>query len=384
MYKPSPAATDGKAARTYQEEIENYPRDAAAYANLSTVDEQLGDHRASVELLRQALRLRPNEVIIYGDLGWELMALGRLDEARKTFEEALSRKLDDDVLHSGLYGLAFLAGDSQGMVSRAAWFEGKPDFQHEILGTEANTEAYGGHLARARELTRRAVDSAVRAANAEAAAAWRLDAALREAAFGNTAQARRETERGLKLAPHSRDAEAQAALADTWAGDEGRARRLAADLKKRFPLDTLVNGYWLPTVEARMMLTEDNAVGALDRLEALSPPLELGGPISACSLHPIYTRAEAYLAAGQGSAAAGEFQKILDHGGIFTNCPIGALAHLGLARAYALEAGVGGTAAPAVRNHGSTISETPVPRPDALARARTAYQDLLRRMNITQ
>ena len=229
------------------------------------------------------------------------------------------------------------------MASQAAWFEGKPGLQHEILALEADTEAYGGHLARARELTRQAVDSAVRADNPEAAAAWRLDAALREAAFGNAAEARRETQAALKLAPESRDVEVQAALADAWAGDVGGAGKLASNLKKRFPLDTLVNGYWLPTIEARTELAENNPAGALDRLQTVSSPLELGWPTSQPGRHaplPVYTRGDAYLAAGQGSAAAGEFQKILDHQGIVINCPTGALAHLGLARAYAIEAGL--------------------------------------------
>ena len=199
----------------------------------------------------------------------------------------------------------------------------------------------------------------MRADNAYSAEAWRLNAALREASFGNAAEARRETERGLKLAPEpdSRDVEAQAALADAWTGDEGRARKLESDLKKRFPVDTLVNGYWLPTVEARMKLAENSPAEALDRLQTVRAPLELGHVLNepndaggTCP-YPVYTRGEAYLAAGQGSAAAGEFHKILDHRGIVVNCPIGALARLGLARAYALS--------------GDT------------AKARTEYQDFL-------
>jgi hypothetical protein len=212
----------------------------------------------------------------------------------------------------------------------------------------------------------------VRTANADAAALWRLDAALREAAFGNAAAARREAEAALNLAPDSRDAEVQAAFASAWAGDLDRAGKLASSLKKRFPLDTLVNGYWLPTIEARMMLGENNPAGALDRLQTLQSSPELGS-IGTCP-YSVYTRGEAYLAAGQGSAAAGEFKKILDHAGLVLNCAVGALARLGLARAYALEAAVGGTAVPAVRNQGSTTGETPVPQPEVLAKSRKAYQ----------
>ena len=356
-------------------------RSLGPYVNQAAIREQEGDYEAPVELNRQALRLNPNIVIIYEDLGAYLLALGRLDEARKMCEEALSRKLDDDILHENLYSLAFLAGDAKSMGSQAAWFEGKPGLQHEILALEADTEAYGGHLARARELTRQAAEGAVRAGNPEAAAAWRLDAALREAAFGNAAQARRDTQAALKLAPDSRDIEVQAALADAWAGDEGGVPKLESEIKKRFPLNTIVNSYWLPTVEARVKLAEDNPAVALDRLQTVSSPLELGwanlpSP-GGMPLYPVYTRGDAFLAAGQGSAAAGEFQKILGHPGIVINCPTGALAHLGLARAYALEAGLS--------RHGENggpftslrASSKPPLQPDALAKARAAYQDFL-------
>ena len=54
-------------------------------------------------------------------------------------------------------------------------------------------------------------------------------------------------------------------------------------------------------------------------------------------MYPVFVRGEGYLAARQGPEAAAEFQKILDHRGIVLNQPIGALAHLGLARAYVIQ-----------------------------------------------
>jgi tetratricopeptide (TPR) repeat protein len=362
--------------QAYQEWIENYPRASAPYVSLSIVRLQEGNYAECAELNRQALLVRPNYVNAYDNMGSCLMNLGRLDEARKTFAEATSRKLDDSALRLSLYDLDFLAGDTQGMASQAAWFQGNPDLEHVMIAAEADTEAYGGHLARARELTRRAVDGAVSADNPEAAAGWRLNAAMREAAFGNATEARREAQAALKLAPDSRDVQRQAAFAGAWAGDEVGARRLAADLKTRFPLDTVVNSYWLPTIEARIMLAEKNPAGALDRLQALSSPLELA-PTNTNGADtypaPVYTRAEAYLAAGQGREAAAEFQKILDHSGIVVNCPSGALARLGLARAYALQAGPP-VAAVSDRREKNGAQRAPL-QPGALAKARNAYQD---------
>jgi eukaryotic-like serine/threonine-protein kinase len=307
--------------------------------------------------------------------------LGRFDEARRTFAEALSRKLDDAHLHTGLYDLSFLAGDAQGMASQAAWLEARPG-KHEIISDEADTEAYRGKLTRARQLTRRAGEEGVRSDNREAAALWRVDGALREAAFGNLAEARQESEAALKLAPDNRDIQVQAALAFAWSRNTIEVQKLESDLKKSYPLDTRVNDYWLPTIDARTELGTGNPPEAVRRLQVVSYPLELGIPFEAVNiacLYPVYTRGEAYLAAGQGSEAAGEFQKILDHPGIVQNCATGALAHLGLARAYAVEAGLPRQepgSSHHVRNRGNGGLKPPL-QPDALAKARIAYQDFL-------
>jgi eukaryotic-like serine/threonine-protein kinase len=179
------------------------------------------------------------------------------------------------------------------------------------------------------------VDSAIRADNKEGGAHSLADAAVEEAAFGNAAQARQTAATALKLAPASRDVESEAALAFAMAGDTARPESLAQDLGKRFPLDTEMQWLWLPTIHAQLALDKKNPAVALGALQA-AYPIDLSTNDS-CLYH-VYVRGEAYLAAGQGSAAAAEFQKILDHSGIVRNCWTGALAHLGVARANALEA----------------------------------------------
>jgi tetratricopeptide (TPR) repeat protein len=189
-------------------------------------------------------------------------------------------------------------------------------------------------------LTTRAVESAVRADSKENGALWRAKAAQREAAFGNAAAARAMANEALKLAPASPAAESEAALALALAGDAARAESLAQDLGKRFPLDTQMQALWLPAIQAQVALERKNPALALNALQA-SSAIELGQvpfDISVSCLYLAYVRGEAYLAAGQGSAAAGEFQKILDHGGIVWNCWTGAMARLGTARADALQA----------------------------------------------
>jgi hypothetical protein len=144
----------------------------------------------------------------------------------------------------------------------------------------------------------------------------------------------------LKLAPASQGVESEAALAFAMAGDAAKAEPLAQDLGKRFPLDTQMQSLWLPAIQAQLALDKKDPAAALNDLQAASA-IELGlVPFVAniSCLYPTYIRGEAYLAAGQGSAAAGEFQKILDHSGIVWNCWTGALAHLGVARGYAMQA----------------------------------------------
>jgi hypothetical protein len=124
------------------------------------------------------------------------------------------------------------------------------------------------------------------------------------------------------------------------ASDAARAESLAQDLNKRFPLDTQMQSLWLPAIQAQSALDRKNPVDALNRLQAAAP-IELGQIVFVNNLscmYPTYVRGESYVAAGQGNAAAAEFQKILDHGGIVWNCWTGALAHLGVARANALQA----------------------------------------------
>jgi tetratricopeptide (TPR) repeat protein len=184
------------------------------------------------------------------------------------------------------------------------------------------------------------VDSAIRVDSKEVGAIWQTNAALQHAAFGNITESRQIAAAALKLAPSSQAVEVEAALAFAMAGGTARAESLAQDLTRRFPLDTQIQSLWLPAIRAQVTLDRKNPHSALATLRAASH-IELG-EISfvnniSCLYH-VYVRGNAYLAAGQGSAAAGEFQKILDHNGIVWNCWTGALAHLGVARANALEA----------------------------------------------
>ena len=327
-----------KATQTYQEEIESYPRESAAYNRLGVVLALQGQYEKATEITRQAVRLAPDALSGYTNPANYALALQRFDEARQTIHRAQARKLDDAIFHSALYALAFLGSDSTAMAEQQQWFAGKPE-ENWGLALASDTEAYVGHLGKSRELTKRAVDTAIRADSKENGAIFQAIAAQREAAYGNAPEARQSAAKALKLAPASQGVESEAALAFAMAGDTARAESLAQDLGKRFPLDTQMQSLWLPAIHAQLALDKKNPPVALNALQAASP-IELGEiafVLNISCLYPTYIRGEAYLAAGQGAPAAAEFQKLLDHTGIVWNCWTGALGRLGVARANALQ-----------------------------------------------
>jgi len=327
-----------KAAKTYREWIRSYPRDGAPYGYLGLVLAAQGQYEKGAEIIKENIRRAPNDSASYSNLAGYSLALQRFDEAQRIIHEAQARKLDEYPMHNDLYALAFLGADSAAMMAQLQWFAGQPEVENCGLALASDTEAYAGHVGRARELNKRAVDSAVRADSKEGGAIYLGSAALQQAAYGNVTEARQSAAAALKLVPTSQGVEVEAALAFAMAGDTARAESLAQDLGKRFPLDTQIQSLWLPAIQGQ--LDKKNPAAALTALQAASPPLEFGAIAfinNVSCLYPTYVRGEAYLAAGQGNAAAAEFQKILDHSGIVWNCWTGALAHLGVARANALQ-----------------------------------------------
>jgi tetratricopeptide (TPR) repeat protein len=259
--------------------------------------------------------------------------------------------MDAGFLRLTAYYLAFLRNDTTEMERQVAWGSGKPGDEDILLSAQSDTEAYYGRLTKARDFSRRAFDSAVRADSKETAAQWNVNAALREAEVGNAAEVKHDVTSALALAP-GRDVKVLAALALARVGEITRAKVIVQQLEKSDTSNTVLKLYWLPTIKAAIELDGGNSSNALILVETAAPS-ELGTPLpfQLGTMYPVYLRGEAYLKAGKGQRASAEFQKLIDHRGIVLNFPLGALAHLGLARAYALQ--------------GDT------------AKSKTAYQDFL-------
>jgi eukaryotic-like serine/threonine-protein kinase len=329
-----------KAQQSCQLWIQAYPRAWIPHDFLSgMILPVFGQYERAVEEAREAIRLNPDFPISRRLLVASYIGVGRLNEAKAAYEAALQRKLRHPFFHADLYGIAFLENDKNMMAQQVAWSVDQPGMEDELLSLEANTAAYSGQLRYAREFSRRAMDSAERAGEKETRATYSAMSGLREALFGNSVEARRSAALAMQRST-GRDAQYGAALALVYAGDDKRAQTLTDDLDKRFPEDTLVQFNYLPTLRAKLALNRENALRGLEILRAATP-YELGMTTSSTygwnSLHPVFVRGEAYLAAHQGGEATAEFQKILDHRGIVLNSPIGALAHLQLGRAYAMQ-----------------------------------------------
>jgi serine/threonine protein kinase/tetratricopeptide (TPR) repeat protein len=325
-----------KAAQAYELWQQTYPRDDIPYVNLGFISINLGNYEKAMEESREALRLDPNDENNYGNLAAAYIGLNRLDDAEAVFKQTEERKLEGEGLLGTHYILAFLKGDGAKMAQLASVATGKPGTEDILLSIQADTEGWYGKLKNARELTLRAMDSAERNDAKETAAGYQAEAALREGESGDREQARADANSAMRLAPN-RDVRAMAALALARVGDVATAERLVNELDKTFPLNTLVQRYWLPTIRAAIALERkdpDRAAEILQRMGAIEFAVTTNlAPV----LCPAYVRGDAYLALHDGTRASAEFQKFIDHRGPVMNFPWGALARLGLARAYALQ-----------------------------------------------
>jgi Flp pilus assembly protein TadD/predicted Ser/Thr protein kinase len=325
-----------KANQSYAQLVQAYPDDFAAHTNLGNNLNVLGEYEKAAAEMRLSLQIAPGGVA-YSNLMASYLALNRTDEAKVVFQEAQSRKLDIPYVHLARYYLAFLQGDASAMQEQTAWAMGKAGVEDWMLSIQADTEAYYGRLAKARDYSQRAVESAMRNNAKETAALWRANESLREAEFGNAARARQGATDALALSA-GRAVALLSALALARAGDVGQSEKLVEKLNREYPLDTTIQGYWLPTVRAALQLDRGNSQGAIEMLQRASSyesaepsPFQYFGAI-----YPAYVRGEAYHKMGRGLQAATEFQKFIDRRGVIMNFPLGALARLGLARAYAL------------------------------------------------
>ncbi len=319
-----------KSIEAYQLWKRTYPRDSIPTNNLAIDYAWTGKFDQALAEAQDTMRLDPNSAFSYGVLGGAYMGLDRFAEAKAVRQKEVGLKLDAVGEHVDLYLLGFLEGDKATMQHEVDWTKGKPD-EFVMLETVAEATAASGRIQQARELYRHAVDSAQQAKLPENMAGILARQARAEAEVGNPAQAREgvqtalATDRGRFVLPF-------AGFAAATAGDVAQATAIADELSKRFPLDTLVNTVWVPSIHGQIELSRGNPGKAIEVLQA-ALPFDFGWP---ARVMPSYVRGQAYLHLHQGKEAAEQFQNILNHRGVcgtLTACP---LAHLQLGRARAI------------------------------------------------
>ena len=322
-----------RATEAYELWAKSYPRDMSPHLNLGFIYNAMGQYDKAIAETEAARRLEPT-LVAYGNQASNFINVNRLQDARQAIQEAQQKNFDGLVIRADLYFLAFLSGDTADMERQVQWAAGRPGEEDQMLNIHADTQAYYGRLEKARDLARRASDSAVRSDAKETGAQWLAFQALREAELGNVTAARQAVARALALAP-GRYVKVLAALALARTGETSQSRTILEALQKSEPTNTYLKVYWFPVLDASIAMAQQAPDRAIVALEP-ALPYELGGPPPGISMYPPYIRGLAYLAQKNGPAATTEFQKFLDHPGIVQNFLLGSLAHLQLARAYAM------------------------------------------------
>jgi serine/threonine protein kinase/Flp pilus assembly protein TadD len=327
-----------KADQSCTQLLMDYPGDYVGHGNLGADYITLGQYEKAVEEMRAVLHIEPANTGAYANLIGAYYSLYRLADAKTAWDQSQAHKLDGAPLRLARYALAFLQHDDTAMKEQMDWAAGKPGSEDFLLSAASDTEAYAGRFAAANALSERAVDSARHADEVEAAGAWKADEALRDAEFGNSAGARQAATEALTMSG-GRDVQIMSAVALARAGDAAKAEQLADKLDREAPLDTMIQGYWLPTIRGAIALSKGDGKKAVELLAPASA-YELGQPsqFQVSTMYPVYVRGLAFLKEGQGQQAAVEFQKIIDHPGLVVNFPLGSLARLGLGRARAVGA----------------------------------------------
>jgi Tfp pilus assembly protein PilF len=334
-----------KASQVYTLWVQAYPRDFIPLNNLSVISQSLGNWEKALEQVRACLKIEPANASMHAGLAQAYLTLKRIEEAKSTAADAISKNLDSPALRSVNYQIAFLENDAAGMAKQVSWSKGQAGIEDTFLHGEAATNAYYGRMTKSRDFARRAADSAVAAGEKETAALYIGASAIRDALVGDSSRARQEAAATLALSD-GRDALPLAALTFAFANDPGRSQSLADTLSKRFPQDTIVQAIYIPQINAQIVFSRNDPAKAT---ETLAPHAEYDLAGWQISLLANYIRGSSLLAQKKGPAAAAEFQKLLDNRNVGPNEIIPALGQLGLARAYALSCDT--------------------------AKARTAYQD---------
>ena len=332
MYALGDAA---KARQVVELWAQTYPRDWEPRNDLGLFLAAYGQIDQALFNFQEAVRLDPGKTVAQLNLVDAYMCLNRLKEAEDHAQIVLATDPESPDVRIDLFELAFLQGDAAEMAKQVAWSTGKLGVEDAFLNLESGSAAYFGQFRKARDYFRKAVVAAEHAGEKEIAATYEAGQAVREAIVGNSLEARTRADSALAKS-QGRGVMYSVARAFALSGDIRHTQTLITDLDKYFPQDTIVQVYYLPTLQAYVALSRNDFSSAIDNLRVASP-VELGYTPFYSPMHPVYARGQVYLAEREGAEAEAQFQKIVDRRGLVGRELIGPMAHLQLARAYAMQ-----------------------------------------------
>jgi tetratricopeptide (TPR) repeat protein len=307
---------------------QTYPRDAVPTNNLTIAYSETGRFEESLQEALETLRLAPHTSFTYFVAPTAYLHLNRFAEAKALIQRAETLKLDFMNVHRLAYDMAFLEADTTAMQHEVEWSRGKPE-EYFMLDTVAQSEAASGKLQSARKSYEQSVEMAKRGGFPGGAADCASHLAIMEALAGNASAAQSGARAALAL-DRSQAILAASGLAAALAGDLRSATAAADELHQRFPTNTLSVNLDVSAIRGAVALNQHNPAQALQLLQAAAP-YELG-----FDAVPNYIRGLAYLQAKQGTEAAAEFRKILDHRWVGLRYALRSWSHLQLGRALAL------------------------------------------------
>jgi eukaryotic-like serine/threonine-protein kinase len=325
-----------KAVETLQTWARLYPDDFIPHNNLSLNYQFQGRYEESLREAREAVRLGPNNSSAWENLIQSFIAFGRFDEAEQAARDFEKLNPDSLGVHLKNYFFAFVRRDQGAMDSEAQWARGRPE-EAQFNSVLAGTASYFGKVKQSEELHKRAAEIFKRQNRNENASNELLTVAFDLLLVGKCQQAKDGAKAALALF-RGQMGMAGAATIYGACNDASQAESLLNDARQLQPKNTILSSIIVPMVRAAIEKSRGNDAEAVKLLE----PVRSYDRGRGTGLASMYMRGNLYLQQRMGNEAVAEFKKIVDSPGVDIFSPTHALAHLGLARAAAVNGDTAG------------------------------------------
>ena len=320
-----------KGAETYKLWTELYPNEWRPYNAVANDAYLLGRYETVIQAAQQSVLLGPNQDFGYSNLIAGLIALNRLDEAKKICDQLMAQGHDNSFIHLDLFAIAFLRQDQQSLEREIEWAQKHPD-NGDMVYARAQAAAAVGKINESTRMFEQAAKLDVAAGDLESAANCLAVSAEINSEVGWTAIAQKKSEEARRLGENEIVLGLGGVIA-ARAHDLRRAHELLGELEHDYPLSTFNLGVFSPMVRTMMTVSPKSSASEVSSLMEPALPYELGFE---ADMLPIYVRGTSYLEVHSADQAEREFQKLIDHRSVDAVSTLYPLSQLGVARAYAV------------------------------------------------